>query len=144
MNEIYFPPSLMPVLWESLKGVKIIRYFTLYCGWIIEGVEVNCGLNYTLIFSVTLLPCNFLPGKSRKKVIIGSTNCRDLVIKSKTLEHFLNCLVSKAGHKYKILKPPLHSLKLQKSPAVRNSLLPVSKYVNIILILHDTCNTPTN
>ena len=110
-----------------------MRLFTLYCGWIIQGLEVNRELKYTLIFSVTLLPYNFLPGKSRNKLIISQTNRCDLVIRNKAWNLFLNCLESNPGHRHKILKPPLHSLKAQKSPTVRNSLPPFSKYVNIIV-----------
>jgi hypothetical protein len=89
MNELYFPSSLNSVLWGSLQGVKIIHLFTLYCGWIIQGVEVNGGLKYTLIFSVTLLHRNFPRSKSRKKLIIGQTNRCDLVLKNKTWNNFL-------------------------------------------------------
>ena len=124
---------MKPISVWGLHGVKIIRFFRLYCGWIIQG---GWGKRWTKIepdIFRNILSCNCLPGKSWMNVIIGQTNRCDLVIKNKTWRHFLNCLVSKTNNKYGILKPHLQSLKLQKSPTVRNSFPPVSKYVNIIV-----------
>ena len=120
-NIFYF--FIKPSSVSGLHAVKIVRLFTLWCGWNIQGADIFAAL----------LSCNFFPGKSRRKVIKRQTHRCDSVIKNKIWCHFLNCLVSKAGHKYGKLKPHLQSLKLQKSPTVRNSVPPVSKHVNIIV-----------